>query len=66
MEKLSDSVIYYIETMPDDVLEIAFREVIPFIGEGVIGGFIIGTLFSLAAFGVFKAISLLGIKNITR
>lgn len=34
-----------------------------FLVSSVAAGFMIGTLFSLAAFGIFKAISLLGIKK---
>lgn len=54
-----------IETMSEQVAEISDTAVM-FLVSSVVAGFMIGTLFSLAAFGIFKAISLLGIKNITR
>lgn len=50
----------------EQVLSIVESELIPLITEGICVGFILGTLFSLAAYGVFKAISLLSIKNTLR
>lgn len=52
-------------SMPDQVLGIVQEELVPLISLGVCSGFVIGTLFALAAYGAFKAISLLGIKNIS-
>lgn len=49
--------------MEDMILSIVKEEIIPFAAEGIGAGFVLGTLFSLAAYGIFKAISLLNIKN---
>lgn len=54
-----------IETMSEQVAEISDTAVMFLVGS-VAAGFMIGTLFALAAFGIFKAISLLGIKNISK
>lgn len=45
------------------ILNIVNEELIPLIAEGVGGGFLLGTVFALASWGIFKAISLLGIEN---
>ena len=50
-------------TVQEQILGIVKEELIPLISMGVCSGFIWGTLFSLAAYGIFKAISLLGIRN---
>ena len=49
--------------LQEQMLGIVKEELIPLISMGVCSGFIWGTLFSLAAYGIFKAISLLGIRN---
>ena len=49
--------------MDEMILNIVKEEIIPLAAEGIGSGFAIGTLFSLAAYGIFKAISLLNIKN---
>lgn len=50
-------------TVQEQILGIVKEELVSLISIGVCSGFIWGTLFSLAAYGIFKAISLLGIKN---
>lgn len=59
LEKISE------ETIPlsEQVVEIVEGELVSMISLGVCAGFIIGTLFALAAYGIFKAISLLSIKK---
>lgn len=52
-----------VTAVQEQVLEIVKSELVPLISEGACAGFILGTLFALAAYGIFKAISLLGIKN---
>ena len=54
-----------IETISEQVKELSDTAVM-FLVSSVAAGFMIGTLFALAAYGIFKAISLLGIKNITK
>lgn len=49
--------------MEEIVLEIVKEEIIPLAAEGVGSGFAAGALLSLAAYGIFKAISLLNIKS---
>lgn len=46
------------------VLDIIESEIIPLIAMGIVSGFALGTLFALAAWGIFKSVSLLNIKNI--
>ena len=50
--------------MDELILNIAKEEIIPYIAEAIGEGFAMGTLFSLVSYGIFKAISLLNIKNI--
>lgn len=66
MENAVEIIAEEIVSMPDQVLEIVDEELISLISLGVCGGFMIGSLFALAAYGVFKAISLLSIKNISK
>lgn len=54
-----------IELMSEKVAEISDTAVM-FLVSSIAAGFMIGTIFALAAYGIFKAISLLGIKNITK
>lgn len=54
-----------IEIMSEKVAEISDTAVM-FLVSSIAAGFMIGTIFALAAYGIFKAISLLGIKNITK
>lgn len=54
-----------IEAITERVAEISDTMVMFLVGS-IAAGFMIGTLFSLAAYGVFKAISLLALKNITK
>lgn len=49
--------------MAGQVLRIAEGEIIPFAMEGIAAGFALGTIFSLLAYGIVKAISLLNINN---
>lgn len=49
--------------MEEIILTIVQDELIPLAAEGIGAGFVLGTLFALAAYGIFKAISLLNIKN---
>ena len=64
MEQAAETITEVMASMPDQIIGIVENELISLISLGVCAGFIIGTLFALAAYGVFKAISLLGIKNI--
>lgn len=52
-----------IPEMAEQVLRIAEEEIIPFAMEGIAAGFALGTIFSLLAYGIVKAISLLNINN---
>lgn len=52
-----------IAEISEQILAIAEQEFLPFMIEGVIMGFAMGSLFSLAAYGIVKAISLLNINN---
>lgn len=49
--------------MEEAVTTIIENEIIPFVGLGIASGVALGTVFSLLAYGIFKAISLLNIKN---
>ena len=64
MEQAAETITEVMASMPDQIIGIVENELISLISLGVCAGFIIGTLFALAAYGVFKAISLLSIKNI--
>lgn len=48
--------------MVEMVFEIVNEEIIPLAAEGIGSGFAMGALFTLVAFGISKAISLLNIK----
>lgn len=59
LETLSEKAV----PLSEQLVGIVEGELVSMISLGVCAGFIMGTLFALAAYGIFKAISLLSIKK---